>query len=384
MAEVTRPRHLVLFIVGTIAVFVYICSAIPQIKSQPMVTEVAIGHSPEDLVVSGRAIFESDRAQCLTCHSLGEDPKARCPNQEGVGASAGERKPGHSAAEYLIESLYNPNAFVVAGYPKNQMTPVNKPPITLSHDEILAVVAFLNSLGGRTDSDFIERARSAQEPWRKGLLQAEEAAERARLPIFPGDAVQGRDVFRIQGCDKCHPVESESGNIAPDLKTIGAAQSPEYLLESILQPSQVIVKGYSNTIVFWKDERRFDIRGTPVAWLPNEDRPRVLRLSVLEGNEPQEIEVDLSLVAQVGDTRLGVKNESGTRLYCGYLVEGDEESGVLLKLMAEGGWGEQRFPPEVIDFLHLPLSPMPSNYADLMTPGEVFNLLAYLMGLKGV
>ncbi len=379
----SETRSLVLFILGVSAAFVYISNVIPQLETQPLTTvETTVDASPEELVAAGEDIFMSDRAQCLTCHSLGEDPKARCPNQDGLGARASESVAGLSAAQYLVESVYNPNAFIVAGYPKNQMTPVNKAPIALSHDEILAVIAYLNSLGGTTDAAFVDEVKNVQDPWRRGLLKAEEAVERATLPVFSGDASRGGKLFDQQGCLRCHRVGTEGQDIAPDLTAIGASQSAQYLLESTLDASAVIVKGYKDTIVMWKEEGRMPIRGTPVAWIPDKDHPTALRLSVLEGDEQVEYEIDFAEVAQVGDTIMGVEVDGELQSVCGEYVEGDEESGMTLLVFEEGGWVERRF-PSGIRFVNYPASPMPSNYAELMTPQQIYDLIAYMLAQKG-
>jgi hypothetical protein len=49
--------------------------------------------------------------------------------------------------DYLAQSMYEPNAFVVQGFPP-AMPPINKPPIGLTDREILCVIATLQSLGG--------------------------------------------------------------------------------------------------------------------------------------------------------------------------------------------------------------------------------------------
>lgn len=378
----TNARNLILFILATAAGFVYICNVIPQIKSEPVVEEAVTGASPEDLAAAGKRIFMSDRAQCLTCHSLGEDPKARCPNQEGVGERASMRKAGVSAAQYLVESVYNPNAYIVSGYPRNQMRPVNKPPIALSHQEILAVITYLNTLGGTTDADFLEQLRKEQEPWRQGLLQAEEGADEFKPPVFQGDVGGGDEHFREQ-CIKCHRVGTEGREIGPELAKIGASQSADYILESILDPSAVIVKGYKETIVVWKQPGRESVRGTPLAWLPNKEQPRRLRLSVLEGEEPEEREIDLSEAASVGDTVVGVEMDDGFKSLCGEYVSGDEKSGITLAFLEQGSWVEREIPPERIDFVNFPMSPMPANFAEQMRPREIYNLVAYLRTQKG-
>ena len=378
-----NSRNLLLFILAVAGSFVYICNAIPQIESQPATETPVVGGSPEELVAAGKAIFTSDRAQCLTCHSLGEDPKARCPNQEGLGERAPRRKPGMGAAEYLIESVYNPNAYVVPGYPRNQMTPVNKPPIALPHDEILAVIAFLNSLGGKTDAVFLEQVRKAQDPWRQGLIRPEEGEQQFRPPIFPGEASSGREIFRSQPCIQCHRVGREGREIGPDLTKIGASQTPDYILESLFSPSAVIVRGYKQTIVFWKQAGRPSIRGVALAWLPNKDRPRTLRLGVLEGEQTQEVNIDLTQVASVGDTIVGVKRNGQLDSLCGEYISGDEKTGLTLAFLEEGNWVERQIPPQVIDFVNPATSPMPPDFAELLTPQQIYDLLAYLVAQKG-
>ncbi|MEE9295841.1 MAG: c-type cytochrome [Phycisphaerae bacterium] len=403
--------NVVVFILAIAAGFVYICRAIPQMKSGPVEVVTDIGETPEELIAAGKRVFNSDRAQCLTCHTIGEDPKARCPNQEDVGERAGGRQPGVSAAQYLIESVYDPNAYIVSGYPSKQMTPVNKPPIALSHDEILAVVAFLNTLGGTTDAQFIDALKEAQSPWRKGLLKPGEGQEKEQLPILAGDSRRGRELFEEQPCAQCHRVKDLGREVGPELTAIGASQTPHYILESILDASAVIVKGYRQTIVFWKDENRLPLRGTALAWIPDKERPTTLRLAILEGTagddeeeeeeeegedeagedagaapaagQTVEKEVDLSEVAHVGDTIVGVTADGEFSSLCGQYVDGDKETGLTLAFLEGGQWVEKRIPPEQIDFINLPMSPMPANFADLLTPRDAYDLVAYLLAQKG-
>ena len=378
----TTARKLVFFVLATTAAFVYISNIIPQIKSEPVVVRTAIGETAAELVAAGKAIFESDRAVCLTCHSVGEDPKARCPNQDGVGERAGLRIPGLSAAEYLVESVYDPNAFVVSGFPRDQMSPVNKPPIALTDDEILATLCYLNTLGGTTDQDFVDELRAAQEPWRQGLRQVSESGERARIPIFPGDSNRGAEVFEAQGCNRCHRVTAEGPEIGPDLSSIGAAQSPQYLLESVLNPRAVIVRGYGTVVVIRNGENQISASGTPVEWIPNKERPERVRLSAQVGTEIVETEVILSDV-MFGDTIMRVRVDGELQRVLGEHVEGDADTGVTLRIFENGAWVEHNFPPGVIDFVNLPASPMPQNFGDLVTPREAYDLVTFLLEQKG-
>ena len=49
--------------------------------------------------------------------------------------------------EYLAQSMYEPLVSVVPGFPP-AMPPVNQPPIGLTDQEILCVIAALQTLGG--------------------------------------------------------------------------------------------------------------------------------------------------------------------------------------------------------------------------------------------
>ena len=61
---------------------------------------------------------------------------------------AATRVPGLSDVEYLAQSLYAPDSFIVAGFNPG-MPVINKPPIGLTDQEILCVIATLQSSAGR-------------------------------------------------------------------------------------------------------------------------------------------------------------------------------------------------------------------------------------------
>ena len=50
--------------------------------------------------------------------------------------------------DYLAQSMYEPDKFIVPGFNPG-MPAINKPPIGLTDQEILCVIAFLQSLGGK-------------------------------------------------------------------------------------------------------------------------------------------------------------------------------------------------------------------------------------------
>lgn len=92
----------------------------------------------------GRRVFESSDAGCTVCHSIDPGVELVGPNLSGVAQVAGQRVPGFDAEEYLRQSILDPDAHVVEGYPSGQMLDTYAE--TLSSDEIDALVVFLMTL----------------------------------------------------------------------------------------------------------------------------------------------------------------------------------------------------------------------------------------------
>jgi quinoprotein glucose dehydrogenase len=99
--------------------------------------------------------------------------------------------------------------------------------------------------------------RRASEIQRK--LARWEAARRPSDPLAPyretllgGDATAGRDIFLNKtevACLRCHKVQGQGGEVGPDLTGIGAKQTREYLLESMVDPSRQIAKGFETVVL---------------------------------------------------------------------------------------------------------------------------------------
>ena len=134
-------------VLATTAFYAYVGQMVPQKEVQPpKATTISADMTTDDMVRIGREIMEG-KGICLTCHTIGKTGALRFPDLDGVGARAKSRVPGESDVDYLIQSMYEPMAYVVPGFPP-AMPPVNRPPIGLSDPEILCVVAALQSLGG--------------------------------------------------------------------------------------------------------------------------------------------------------------------------------------------------------------------------------------------
>jgi mono/diheme cytochrome c family protein len=146
--KVPVPLKIGVLTVATTAFYTLVGQLVPQKEVQPpKETVLAKEMTQDDLVKAGREIMEG-KGLCFTCHTLGKKGALRFPDLEGIGARAGSRVPGLSGVDYLAQSIYEPTAFIVPGFNPG-MPVINKPPIGLSDQEILAVIAYLQSLGGK-------------------------------------------------------------------------------------------------------------------------------------------------------------------------------------------------------------------------------------------
>lgn len=135
--------------VATTGFYTYVGQLVPQKEVHPP-AEVAISKDmkSDEMAKVGREIMEG-KGLCFTCHTIGKQGPLRFPDLEGVDTRAASRVPGLSDVEYMAQSIYEPSKFIVPGFNPG-MPVINKPPIGLTDDEILAVIAYLQTLGGKT------------------------------------------------------------------------------------------------------------------------------------------------------------------------------------------------------------------------------------------
>ena len=97
---------------------------------------------------AGKALFAQtiivDQAGCVTCHSLEPDVVIVGPSMAGIATRAETRVPGLSAEDYIRQSILEPNAYVVEGYPAGVMVQVWGE--TLTEEELNNLVAYLLTL----------------------------------------------------------------------------------------------------------------------------------------------------------------------------------------------------------------------------------------------
>jgi putative heme-binding domain-containing protein len=86
-------------------------------------------------------------------------------------------------------------------------------------------------------------------------LFEEDAAELGEAARERGDAVRGAILFYQQHltCTKCHEYGKENAPLGPDLSKPDQKKSDAYLVESILDPSKAVRKGYETTIIATDD-----------------------------------------------------------------------------------------------------------------------------------
>ncbi len=231
------------FALAVMGSYTYYANSIPQVQSKPP-EELSLeggNVSPEQLVKAGEEIFKG-KGTCEICHRIGQKG-TRAPDLAGIGATAAKRKPGMTAKAYLIESLLDPSAYLVEGYPPI-MPKVDRPPIGLNRSEIWALTAFLESLGGQVDVKLDDIPKTA------GATAA--AGGQAVELKLPGDPKAGQAVFMGKGgCIACHKAGSIGASpVGPDLSQIAKIQTPEYIMAKILNPGGMgTVAGYPPNVM---------------------------------------------------------------------------------------------------------------------------------------
>ena len=137
-----------LLVLLTTGFYTYVGQMVPQKEVQPP-EEIALSAemTTAEMVTVGQEIMKG-KGLCLTCHTIGQTGALRFPDLGNIGATAGSRVAGMSDVDYLAQSMYEPLAYVVKGFPP-AMPPVNQPPIGLTDEEILSVIAALQALGGK-------------------------------------------------------------------------------------------------------------------------------------------------------------------------------------------------------------------------------------------
>jgi len=157
-------------------------------------------------LAGGKASF---RSNCAFCHGLA--------GGGGRGPALSSGRLQHGSTEEDIKNV------VRNGVPGSTM-----PAFDFEKEELDALAAYVKSLSGS-----------------------------ATVAVtLPGDAVKGRKIYDRTGCRGCHQIGAEGSVFGPELSRIGAARSPDYIRESIVDPSADIPDEYAGVTVITRDGRR--------------------------------------------------------------------------------------------------------------------------------
>ena len=144
---VPHSVRIVGLILASTAFYAYVGQLVPQREVQPpQETVLRTDMTTADMVKVGGELMAS-KGLCMTCHTIGKSGALRFPDLAGVDQRASTRIPGMNDIEYFAKSLYEPDSYIVPGFNPG-MPVINKPPIGLTDQEILCVIAFLQTLGG--------------------------------------------------------------------------------------------------------------------------------------------------------------------------------------------------------------------------------------------
>ncbi len=217
------------------AFYWYVSLWVPQKRTDPPADVViAADLSTEEMVAVGLEIA-AGKGTCFTCHTVGEGGAGlRFPDLGTIGAVAGTRRDGVDDVQYLAESLYDPNAFVVEGFVAG-MPNAARAPILLTDDEILTVIAYLQSLGGTPTVTL-----DTQLEWQGQIAPAATSAPQ----VAAGEPRDAQTLFTTYLCNTCHSLDGTVG-AGPTLAGVGSRLSRAELYEAIVDPDATITEGFA-------------------------------------------------------------------------------------------------------------------------------------------
>jgi hypothetical protein len=174
-------------VLATTAFYTYVGQLVPQNEVQPPeAIVISTDITTSEMVEIGREIA-GGKGLCMTCHTIGQTGALRFPDLSGVAGRALTRVPGMSDVEYFAQSLYEPDSYIVEGFNPG-MPVINVPPIGLTDQEILVVIAYLQSLGG-TATVTLQTAHTYYTP--ENAVPPADARTDEAAPLAEGAAPDG-------------------------------------------------------------------------------------------------------------------------------------------------------------------------------------------------
>jgi len=220
-------------VLGTVGFYTMLANNIPQVESD-VPTELSFSGNvtPEQLVAAGEALYMG-AGQCTSCHGLGTRAPNLLSDEQGtglIGARCNSRVSGQDCKTYLHESLIKPTAYVVSGY-EPIMPDMSR---TMSPNQIWALVAYLESLGGTVTvsaSDLPSDSEADASSVAKSALATE--------------STDPQEILQANNCFACHRLGDQGGAIGPPFDGIGARLGADRIRRAILLPNADTAAGYA-------------------------------------------------------------------------------------------------------------------------------------------
>ncbi|MCZ6916474.1 MAG: c-type cytochrome [Gemmatimonadetes bacterium] len=218
-----------------IGFYTYVAHIIPQLQSEvPAPLDLSGDLSPEVLVAAGDALF-SGAGACTACHGLG----TRAPNirsdhagEGSIGQRCGSRKPGMDCKSYLYESLTDPSVHLVDGFTAIMPDARRQ----LSDDQIWAIVAYLQSLGGEVTVTAADVGGGTQ----AGTTQQTGPPAAASFSA----STDPTELLTQNACLGCHPMDGAGPPIGPSFDGMGSRLSADRIRRGILDPGAEVAEGF--------------------------------------------------------------------------------------------------------------------------------------------
>lgn len=236
MTKIPITLQLLVLVIALTGFYTMVGQAVPQKETHPPeVIEIARDVSSAEMAEIGRGIFEG-KGICVTCHTTtGKTGALRFPDLQGIATRAATRRPGYNALDYLTESLYEPDTFIVDGFNPG-MPAINKPPIGLTDDEILTVIAYLQTLGGEpTVSMETQHAfNGGSFSFEGGGGEAAPAGEDVAAAEAGGADAGEPGPLATFGCTRCHYTDRAGELDGPSLFDVGSRLGRDQLLSALV------------------------------------------------------------------------------------------------------------------------------------------------------
>jgi mono/diheme cytochrome c family protein len=222
---------------GVIGFYTMVAHLIPQLESEvPTAVTLGAGASPEELVAAGELLYNQ---VCTACHGLGTRAPNLLTDHAGQGP-IGQRcvaTLGEACKEYLHRSLVAPGDSLLAGF-QNIMPAMTT---QLGNDQMWAVVAYLQSLGGE-----VTVSGADLETAEAGRAETAATAVAAGGAASPSPGVTDpRELLQVLGCLGCHAMDGAGPPLGPPFDGIGGRLSADRIRRGILFPNADTAQGFA-------------------------------------------------------------------------------------------------------------------------------------------